>query len=82
MHRWGGEQTFFSGEIVSYDDVNDRYKVVYDDGDADEALEFRNYEVSHKAGKVDIVKVLETDQDDVEGVPGEVLQAAVAKGEW
>eukprot|EP00803_Ostreobium_quekettii_P007710 evm.model.scf_293.6 EVM.evm.TU.scf_293.6 scf_293:91596-100327(+) len=78
---WEGENSFFGGRIDSYDGLADRYKVVYDDGDADLALEFREYDVSWKAGQVECVTVTATDQDDADMAPGEAATADAAEGE-
>lgn len=67
--RWGGENAFFGGRIDSYDSTADRYKVVYDDGDADLALEFRDYEVTQKGSKIEVVTVTATDADDTDVLP-------------
>lgn len=42
---------------------------MYDDGDADESIQFRKYEVVKKNGSVDLVTVLQHNLDDLDMIP-------------
>ena len=77
-HRWAGNNRFFDGEITSYDSRTDTYAVLYDDGDRDDALQFKNYEVVFMGLDVDSVQVLETDKDEMELAANTITQLAAA----
>ncbi|GMH43567.1 hypothetical protein BSKO_11489 [Bryopsis sp. KO-2023] len=68
---WAGENTFFEGRIDAHHPAVDRFRVIYDDGDADEAIQFRKYDVTKKHGRVELVKVLEHNLDDSDPSVGE-----------
>ncbi|GMH32728.1 hypothetical protein BSKO_00562 [Bryopsis sp. KO-2023] len=71
---WAGDNTFFNGEIVAFENESNSYTVIYDDGDADNGIQFRNYEVVWKDGRVQLVRVYETDQDEME-LAGNAVQS-------
>ena len=66
--RWKGERRFFEGVIENYDPSSHTYTVVYDDGDRDDALEFRKYKVEYAAdgNKIEAVRVNEHNLDDID----------------
>lgn len=76
--RWAGNNKFFDGQITAYSSRTDTYAVLYDDGDRDDALQFKNYEVIFVGLEVECVRVLETDKDEMELAANTITQLAAA----
>lgn len=77
---WAGDNTFFYGEIVAFEPETDSYTVIYDDGDADNGIRFRNYEVVWNGLHVQLVRVYETDQDEMEVAANAITTRTMANG--
>lgn len=63
---WEGENQYFSGLIEAYNEQSDRYRIVYEDGDMDDDMELRDYEVIMDGNEIDYIRIDEHNMDDTD----------------